>query len=82
MLKSVKQNLARIERFFAKHLKTKLMQSNRPQAKFRLKSDSNCLLIDFFDPITAALFTRRTHSIQIRTRIRLKSSILVKNGQF
>ena len=28
----------------------KLMQSNRPPAKIRSKSDSNRLLIDFFDP--------------------------------
>ena len=34
--------------------KTKLMGSNRPQAKFRLKSDSNRIIIDFFNPISAA----------------------------
>ena len=28
---------------------TKLMRSNQPQAKFFYKSDSNRLLIDFFD---------------------------------
>ena len=26
------------------------MRCNRPQAKFRFKSDSNRVLIDFFDP--------------------------------
>ena len=30
------------------------MQLDRTQAKFHLKSDSNCLLIDFFDLISAA----------------------------
>ena len=29
---------------------TKLKRSNRPQAKICLKSDSNCHLVDFFDP--------------------------------
>ena len=35
------------------------MQLDRPQAKFRLKSDLNCLFIDLCDPIPAARFTRR-----------------------
>ena len=30
------------------------MQLDRPWAKFCLKSDSNCLLMDFLDPISAA----------------------------
>ena len=54
------------------------MRLDRPQAKFRLKSDSNHLLIDFFDPISAAQFTRRDDLIRIQTRIRLKSSILYR----
>ena len=29
----------------------KLMQLDRPWAKFHLKSDLNCILINFFDPI-------------------------------
>ena len=57
----------------------KLMWSNRPQAKFCLQSDSNSLLIDFFDPISAVRFTRRDDSIWIRTRIRSKKLIYIKN---
>ena len=45
----------------------KLMQSNQPPAKFSFKSDSNCILIDFLDPISAIGSTRRDDSIQIRT---------------
>ena len=51
------------------------MQLDRTQAKFHLKSDSNCLLIDFFDPIPAARFTRCDDSIKLG-QFRLKSSIL------
>ena len=36
-----------------------LMRLDQPLAKFRLKLDSNRLLIDFFDPIPAAQFTHR-----------------------
>ena len=53
------------------------MQSNPPQAKFCLISDSNRLLINFFDPISGVQFTRRDDSIQIRTRIRSKKSIKI-----
>ena len=53
------------------------MQSNRPQAKFRLKSDSNHILIVFFDPISVAQYTRRNDSIQIPTIIILKKSIYI-----
>ena len=59
-----------------KVLLDKLMRLDQPQAKFRLKSDSNCLLIGFFNLIPAAQFTRRDDSIQIRTIIKSKSSIL------
>ena len=45
----------------------KLMQFNRPQAKICFKSDSNCLLIDFFDPISVVLSTHRDNSIRIQT---------------
>ena len=34
------------------------MRLDRHWAKFHLKSDSNRLLIKFFDPISAARFTR------------------------
>ena len=34
-------------------LHVKLMRSNRPKAKIGFKSYSNCLLIDFFDPISS-----------------------------
>ena len=49
---------------------TKLMGLDQLQAKFLLKSDLNNLLIDFFNPIPAARFTRRDDWIQIRTIIR------------
>ena len=55
------------------------MQLDRPQAKFHLKLDLNHLLITFFDPIPAARFSRRDDSIQIRTIIRSKKSIYIKN---
>ena len=58
---------------------SKLMQSNRPQVKFHLKSDLNLLLIDFLDPITAIRFTRRYHSIQIRARNISKKLIYIEN---
>ena len=61
----------------AKLLSIKLMQLDRHQAKFCLKSDLNLLLIDFFDPIIPATrFTCSDDLIQIRTIIRWKSSIL------
>ena len=43
---------------------SKLMRSNRPQAKFCFKLDSNRILVDFFDPISAARYTRQDDSIQ------------------
>ena len=43
------------------------MRFNGPKAEIRLKSDLNCLLINFFDPIPAVGFNRRNDSIQIRT---------------
>ena len=49
------------------------MRLDRPQAKFPLKSDSSSILINFFDPIPAAQFTRPDDSIQIWTIIRSKS---------
>ena len=57
------------------------MRLDWPQAKFCLKSDSNSLLIDFFDPIPAVQFTRRDDWIQIRTIIRSKSLILDRFNQ-
>ena len=51
------------------------MRLDRLQAKFCLKSDTNSLLINIFDLIPAAQFTRRDDSIRIGTSIRLKSSI-------
>ena len=38
-----------------KMIRGKLMRSNRPQAKFHLKSYLNRLLIDFFDPKSKSL---------------------------
>ena len=54
------------------------MQSNGPPAKFRFKSDSNCLLINFFDPISAVRFNRRDDSIRIRTINRSQNSIYIE----
>ena len=50
----------------------KLMRLDHPQAKFCLKSDSNSLLIDFFDLIPTVLFSCRNDWIRIRTMIRSK----------
>ena len=57
----------------------KLMRSSRPQAKFCFKPDLNCLLIDFFDPISAARFTHRDNTLRIRTQNLILSSNLIKN---
>ena len=57
---------------------TKLMRSNPPKVKICFKSDSNRLLIDFFDPISADRSTRRNDSILIRTIYIKNSSILIK----
>ena len=64
------------------------MRSNRPKAKIPFKSDSNRLLIYFFDPISAVRSTRCDDSIRIWT-IYIKNSlmliennlILINNGQ-
>ena len=55
------------------------MRLNPPWAKFCLKLDSNRLLINFYDPIIAAGYTRRNDSIQIWKRIRSKKSIYINN---
>ena len=67
-------------------LKTKLMQLDQPPAKIRSKSDSNRLLIDFFDPISAVRSIVATISIRIRAFISTyrsnfnrKRSIFIKN---
>ena len=67
------------------------MRFNRPKAKIRFKSDSNRLLIDFFDPISAVRFNRHYDTIRFGTQIlNLNSnwwnsiknwSNLFKNGQ-
>ena len=46
---------------------TKLVRFNRPKAKIFFKSDSNRLLIYFFDLIPAVRFHRCDDSIRIRT---------------
>ena len=55
------------------------MQFNRPKAKICFKSDSNLLLIDFFDPISAVQLNRPNVSIRIRTQISNPNSIYIKN---
>ena len=45
------------------------MPLNQPKAKICFKSDSNRLLINFFDPIPAVRFNRSDNSIQIQTQI-------------
>ena len=57
-----------------------LMQSNRPLAKIHFKSDSNCLLIAFFDLISPVRSTHRDHLIRIQTIYIKNSSILIKNS--
>ena len=62
------------------------MPFNRPKAKIHFKSDSNHLLIDFFNPIPAVRFNRRDASIQIRTQISNSNYIenwlnLIANGR-
>ena len=54
------------------------MLSDRPQAKFCFKSDLNRILIDFFDWIAAARYTRRDDVIQIRIVIISKKSIYIE----
>ena len=57
---------------------SKLMRSNRPQAKFCFKLDLNRLFIDFFDPISAVRFARRDDSIRIRTINRSQNLIYIE----
>ena len=55
---------------------TKLMGCIRPQAKYCFKSDSNCLLFDFFDPkwLLESKSSERNQFQQMKKRS--KSSIL------
>ena len=55
------------------------MWSNRPQAKFCFKLDSNHLLIDFFDPKSSLDLIEIVATIQIRTRIWSKKLVYIKN---
>ena len=48
---------------FTMHQVCELMRLDQPLAKFCLKSDLNCILINFLDPITAARFTHRNDLI-------------------
>ena len=59
----------------------KLMRFNWPKAKIHFKSDSNCLLINFFDLIPAVQSTRRDDSIQIRTKIISKIQFISKSNR-
>ena len=61
------------------HVAPKLLQSNRPQAKILLKSDSNCLLINFFGPISTVRFNCRNDSIRIWTQISNPNSNYIQN---
>ena len=56
----------------------KLMRSNWPQAKFCFKSVSNRILIDFFDPISAAQYTPHDNSIRIWIVVISKKLIYIK----
>ena len=58
------------------YLDAKLMQLDRPPAKIRSKSYSNCLLIDFCDSIPAVRSIVATISIQFRIQILILNSIL------
>ena len=55
------------------------MRFNRPQAKIHFKLDSNRVLIDFFDPISAVRFNRRDDTIRIRTQISNPNLNYIKN---
>ena len=69
----------------------KLLRSNRPQAKFRLKSSSNRLLIKFFNPKSESEseLSRPNQFQQLKKRLKssksidfnLKWLIYIKNGQ-
>ena len=59
-------------------LKTKLMRLDQPPAKIRCESDSNRLLINFFDPISAVRSIVATISIQNPDHYMESSSILIK----
>ena len=54
------------------------MRSNQPQAQFCFKSDLNRILINFFDLISAARYTRRDDSFQIWIIIISKKSIYIE----
>ena len=58
----------------------KLMRSNRPLAKFRLKSYSNNILINFFDPKFESKLSRRNQFQQLNWQV-WNQSILIKNGR-
>ena len=53
------------------------MQLDRPPAKIRSKSDSNRLLIDFFDPISAVPSIVETISIRNPDHYIQSSTILI-----
>ena len=55
------------------------MRFNRPQAKIHFKSDSNRVLIDFFDLISTVRFNRRDDTIRIRTQISNPISNYIEN---
>ena len=51
------------------------MRSNQPQAKFRLKLDSNHLLIDFFAPKSESELLQRNRFQQLKKRSKSSKSI-------
>ena len=57
------------------------MRSNQPQAIFCLKSNSNRVLIDFFNPISAARYTCRNDSNGIWTIIISKFNLYQKESK-
>ena len=56
------------------------MQLNRTQAKICFKSDSNRLLINFFDPKLSPDLIKIIVTIRIWTRICSKKSIYIQNS--
>ena len=56
------------------------MRLNGPQAKICYKSDSNRLLINFFDPKSSPDLIEIVATIQIQTRMWSKKSIHIKNS--
>ena len=63
----------------APYVECKLMQSNRPPAKFLFELDLKRLIVNSLNPISAVQFTRRDNLIQIWTTNKSQNSIYIEN---